>query len=441
MSSRASVERAVREVVASMANVPEEQIDLGLWITAYRIDSLSQLIARETLERVLAVYFSDDMWVRFRSMNALIDHVEERRRSGAREAPAPQAQAHAPTAAASGGVRLSASGMLYDDLEIGMPLTGRNNLAEGPLLQYLGDLRWKHLGAVCGVPSKQIVDADGNRLYSTFFYVEIAFPEGRPMASYGENDRFRVASTMQKFGDAMLDGTVFLLPEDAPETGRAPFPDVAAAAAAGTPAVRLSNVFVRQFTDGAWLKKSRPANPGVGRISEMAVAPECYAAVKQAGQDGTFGRPGAAWVPLTDGPVQREYKLIPDRDLNGAGLVYFANYPVFLDICEREVLASSNLPLPPELIDRRTLVRRRTAYLNNASATDTLDIETEAWIENPLLKQPAAPEMAPIRLFLNHRMRRRSDGHAMMVSTAEKLIFGRAMEDLPAFPELLARCT
>jgi hypothetical protein len=36
---------------------------------------------------------------------------------------------------------------------------------------------------------------------------------------------------------------------------------------------------------------------------------------------------------------------VPDRDLNGAGLVYFANYPMFLDICERDVLASARRAL------------------------------------------------------------------------------------------------
>jgi probable biosynthetic protein (TIGR04098 family) len=434
MNSKASVERTVREVVAGTAKVPEDQIDLGLWLTAYQVDSLSQLIVRETLERVLGAYLPDDLWNQCRTLRMLVDRLHERQRGGLREPPAPGAPPEVPAT----GLRLAPSGMLYDDVEIGMPLTGRNNLAEGPLLQYVGDLRWKHLSAVCGVRTRDIVDAEGNRLYSTFFYVEVAFPERRPMASYGENDRFRVASTMERFGESMLDGTVFLLPPDAPETGRPPFPSAAAAAAAGTPALRLANVFVRQFTDGSWLKKSRPANPGVHRISEMATAPDCYPVVKQAGKDATLGRPDdPRWLPLTSTAIRREYRLLPDRDLNGAGLVYFANYPVFLDICEREALASTGWGLTGEVLDRRTLVRRRSAYLNNASATDTLDIDLEAWVEDPRVAQPAAPEMAPVRLLLHHTMRRRSDGAIMMVSAAEKMIFGRPMEDVPGLLERL----
>jgi hypothetical protein len=37
--------------------------------------------------------------------------------------------------------------------------------------------------------------------------------------------------------------------------------------------------------------------------------------------------------------------------------------------------------------------------------------------------------MAPIRLFMNYRMVRRSDGRKMSVSQAEKVIFGKTLED------------
>jgi hypothetical protein len=60
------------------------------------------------------------------------------------------------------------------------------------------------------------------------------------------------------------------------------------------------------------------------------------------------------------------------------------------------------------------------------------------WIKNPFAAQGPAPEMGPIRLFSNQRMYRQSDSRLMMVSTAEKLIFGTAAEELPFFSELEA---
>lgn len=431
------IELKVKDLIARTARRESREIDSSKWATDYGVDSLGLLALRENLERMLSVYLPDDAWIGFRSIAELVSFIGGQRPATDKfiveTAPANISQQP------QRGLRLSPSGLLYDEIEIGMPFTGLINLAENPLLKYLGDLRWKHLSALCGAPSKQIVDEEGQRLYPTFFYVEMAFPEQKPMAAFGENDRLKIVSSLKRFGGSMLDGVLVILPPDHPETDQASFDDLSSALAAGFPAARLSNIFVKQFAGAEWLKKSRPANPGFERIAEMAVAPDSYAYVKQAEKDGRFARPPENYLPMTDGAARTEYRLIADRDLNGAGLVYFANYPVFLDICEREVLAAANLPLTDELIDRRTIKRRRSAYLNNASSRDTLIIEVEPWIENPFSADSPAPEMAPIRLFLNYRMYRRSDERLMMVSTAEKLIFGRAMEDVPFFSKLSVR--
>jgi probable biosynthetic protein (TIGR04098 family) len=437
---RAIVELQVKGIVADMSKTDEARIDSSKWVTHYHIDSLQLLILRETLESVFQVHLSDSVWLGFRSIAGLVDYVTNKKAAIHKvtnhNAATAQTQQIQQEAFHTGERRYTPSGVLYADIEIGMPLTGRNNLAEGPLLQRLGDLRWGHISHLCGVPSKHIVDAEGHRLYPTFFYVETAFPQNRPMASFGENDRVKVASDLQRFGASMLDGTFYLLPEDYQEASDLSFDSVDTAVSAGIPAVRFSNIFVMQFSGAAWLKKSRPANSGFERIKEMPEAPNSYALVKQAEKDGYFLLPPPGFVPMTDGAVRREYKLVPDRDLNGAGLVYFANYPVFLEVCEREVLASAALPLTEELIDKRTVVRRRSAYLNNASAHDMLSIEIEAFVENPFGTENIAPEMAPIRLFINYRMYRKSDERLMMVSTAEKLIFSRAMEETPFFSKL-----
>jgi probable biosynthetic protein (TIGR04098 family) len=186
------------------------------------------------------------------------------------------------------------------------------------------------------------------------------------------------------------------------------------------------------------LKKSRPANAGFQNVRELTQAPESYAAVKTAEKAGYFSLPDASYVRLTESTVCVDYKLIAERDVNGVGLIYFANYPVFLDICERETLLGLERQIPEVHLNRRTPVRRKSAYLNNASWRDTLRIETEVWIKNPFAAQGPAPEMEPVRLFSNQRMYRKSDGRLMMVSTAEKLIFGAAAEDLPFFSSLEA---
>ncbi len=434
MDTRTSdaVEKEIKEIVSQFCDVPSADIGLSAWVTTYGLDSLSTLVFRETLERVFGVFFSDERWLGFGALNELVAAITTR--DDAPLTPAQPADSKTdPVRRLPGGSRLASTGTFYEDLEIGMPLTGLNNLSEGPLLQRLGDIRWRHVSTLCGVPSRLVVDEEGQRLYPTFFYVEVAFPSNRPMAAYGENDRITVASTVQRFGGSMLDGISFLLPLGADERRSLPI-DIPDAKAQGIPAVRMSNIFVKQFGGAEWLKKSRPANSGFARIPETMTPPDSYAFTKEAGNTQSFSHPLLTehYLPMTDGFVRAEYRLLADRDLNGAGLVYFANYSVFLDICERLVLGNASLALSDHMLDKRTVIHRRSAYLNNASSRDTLLVDVEAWIQKPRPDDPA-PEAAPIRLLLNYRMFRKSDERLMMVCTAEKLIVGHTLEDVAFF--------
>lgn len=385
-----SAESELRGLMAELTRARPESIDLDKRMDEQGLDSLQLIILRERLESALGVVFSDTEWMAMDTPANVLARVTSQTTSSGADA-----------------------GFWWTrgDLEIGMPLTGRNNLAETPLLQYLGDLRWRHISEIVGVPSREIADDDGERLYATFFYVEVAFPEARPMASFGENDKFTVWSAVARYGTSMVDGVSYLVPghTNSPVT----FTTVQQAVDAGIPAVRLSNIFVRQFEGAQWLKKGRPAHANFTKIPVLANPPDSYEATKDAERAGRFDGPGSDWSPMTDGPVLRDYKLVPDRDLNGAGLVYFANYPMFVDICERDVLATCREPFNDAAIDRRTLVRRRSAYLNNASSRDTLRIEIEPWMRR---------DGDTTHLHINARMFRRSDDRLMMVSTARKVI-------------------
>lgn len=393
MTGAPSPEAELRSLIAELTRARPDAIDLAVPMDRQGLDSLQLIILRERLESNLAVVFSDEEWMTLDTPARVLAHVTSQTRTTS-----------------------SASALHWTraDLEIGMPLTGRNNLAETPLLQYLGDQRWRHISGLVGLPSREIVDDAGERLYATFFYVEVAFPANRPMSSFGENDRLTVLSSMGRYGTSMVDGISYLIPASVSKDVWALTMDQAVAA--GIPAVRMSNIFVKQFAGAQWLKKGRPAHPGFLTIPAVADPPDSYEATKDAERNGAFDVAGPEWTPLTDGAVHRDYKLVPDRDLNGAGLVYFANYPMFLDISERDVLSSAARPLPDDDIDRRTLIRRRSAYLNNASSRDTLRIETEVWTRRT---------DAGLQLRINSRMFRRSDERLMMVSTAHKTIPAR----------------
>jgi probable biosynthetic protein (TIGR04098 family) len=417
---RRTLETEIRALIGDLVEAAPDSVDLSASLYSQGVDSLRLIVLRERLQAERGIVFSDDEWMNTTTAARILEHAA----TGASTPIAPAADAETPRWPANpvGSPRLT-PGLAVEPLEIGMPLTGRNNLAETPLLQYLGDQRWRHLSRVLDVPSRAIADDEGERLYATFFYVEIAFPSAAPMASFGENDRFVVVSTLERFGGSMLDGVSYLVPANhAGPVRTTPFNSVAEANAAGVPAVRLSNIFVKKFEGAAWLKKGRPAHARFNEVPATAEAPDSYAIAKEAEQSGQFPHDPTGWTAMTAGPVEREYHLVPDRDLNGAGLVYFANYPMFLDICERDVLATGDAALDHDLIDRRTLIRRRSAYLNNASSRDRLRVEMRPWYRLQSGPISDVARSLDLHLRIDARMYRKSDNRLMMVSGVHKVI-------------------
>lgn len=422
---RASIEHRVRSILGAIAKRPPDAIDSEASVGRdLGLSSLDNLELRESLERAFSIYIPDTDVECLDTLSSIVNLVEAK-------STGPQGEAR-PSSSPGPELRSTtvASDTLNVEFEIGMPHTGRNNLCEHALLRELGHLRWQHITAVTGVASRDVVDEQSERLYPTFFYAELGFPDARPMSGYKENDVLTVAGTLHRFGRSILDGTYFLFPGEWPAYRKAPYADPRQALQDGVGFVRLSNIFVKQWRGAGWLKQSRPAHPGFDRIAEIPATPDSHDLIMQTQEHGTFLDVPDGYVPLTAGELEVRYDIVPDRDLNGAGLLYFANYPVFLDIAERQVLGECGaLSLSEDLIDRRTLQHRHIGYYSNAMANERLRIGIQAWLENPFLDGATEPRSAPIRLLLNYRMQRESDGRLMLISSAKKVITGATLGD------------
>ncbi len=436
MAMEGRLEGRIRELLQRILDLPAEVItpeahlmnDLGA-------DSWQYLEFRTELERTFHVTIPDQEVDRLATLEECVRLIAEMTtRTGA--------SVGTPARTASGGHReserewkngnayLMEDGSYYVDVEVGIPLMGRNNLAETPLMKLLGEMRWNHINQFTRVPSKQLVDETGDRLYATFYYVKIQFPRQTPMASFGENDRFTIVNTLNSYGNSVMDGYAFFYPASWPAERKIPLKNGRQAEEMGIPYIRSSNIFVKMLQGASWLKKSRPAQPGVDNIPKIAEVPDTYPLIKKAGQEGSFGPVPENFSRITPERLRIEYQIEPDRDLNGVGLLYFANYCMIQDIAERRLLPERPLiPIDHDLLDLRTIVYRESAYLANAHQSDSIEVSMDVWIENPFLSDHPAPEMAPIRLFLNYDMVRRSDGRKMLVSSAEKVIFGKTLED------------
>lgn len=415
-----TIEERLRNILSKIIRVPEARIKPNAHVMdELGADSLQFLEYVRTVEKELGITLKgseSDHFATITKASALLTKRLAAEPAKASAAPTSPAVA-TPAASAQPGLWLDAEGYLHTPLQIGMPLTGRNGVGESPLLKVLGDLRWTHVGLFSGVPSKLLSDDTGERLYATFFYVEACFSEAKPLADYGENDEFHVISSLKSYGGSVLDGHHWLLPKGATSPPQDAIKE-------GVPYFRTSNIFVKMLQGAQWLKKSKPAQAGMERIPPMESVPSSAELCKQADTHNQFEAPPAGWVSLSDAPVVVEYDIIPDRDLNGAGLLYFANYPQILDILERQVLQTrAAVTFEESTVDMRTLVKRQSAYLSNACQSDRLRVSVSVYAENPFVpvpNRPAKAEDRPIHLWLNFVMSRCSDDRKMMVSTARK---------------------
>jgi probable biosynthetic protein (TIGR04098 family) len=276
-------------------------------------------------------------------------------------------------------------------IELGMPHLGRHNLSETALLKEIGHHRWQTIEQAGKVHSAEIRDQECNRLYATFYFIELALSEKRPLSFYGENRQLHFRSDLSHYDRVYLDGCYVL-------TNGGPFH------------MRASNVFIYQMAGPSKLATAPPANMCFDTVPKLSSEPDSLDLCRAAKKAGTFcERRTAKDLPL--GICEVIYRLDPDRDLNGAGLVYFANFICFLDYAERELLG--RFGMPEKLLDARSTYWRRIGYFGNAKSRDCLHITITGRLQ---LLGPMA-----LGMDFDYRLRRSCDDREIVISSARKV--------------------
>jgi probable biosynthetic protein (TIGR04098 family) len=294
-----------------------------------------------------------------------------------------------------------------------MPHTIAGALGEVALLARSQDLHWRTLGEASGCPASRLADAAGRDVYASVYFVDVAADAAHGLASFGPDDQTELVGALGRYGASMLDGSHALY-------GAGVLPDVLPAVLPPPPVhVRMAFVLVAMGGGNDDLRVAAPANARLDAIAPLGAEPDAYRLSRAARAAGGFAPPGGV-TPLWSGAHCATLPINPDRDLNGVGLLYFANYVAFLDAAERQALSAAGFSAAQ--LDGRVTVRRRIAYYGNALSHDALRIETEA--------QRADGDAG--RLHIAARVHRVSDDRLIAVASAERRLRDAAARCGPA---------
>jgi probable biosynthetic protein (TIGR04098 family) len=261
----------------------------------------------------------------------------------------------------------------FERVEVITPaMCGHNSLFVGQL----GDWTWDAVGAACGIDPYTAADPAGNPVYLSFAYFRVRAGGGLSTEELTFGDRLDIRSKVLSCGgDSVL--TLHQVYRDGTGPGGA---------------ARDVNAFFRYDTPGCihvenfnrWIQRSGHTNHGLrratpvgfqvdhlDRIADRYTPRRVWAAARKLAGFRAEGEPEAeARLSLT-------YRVNASRDLNGAGLLYFASY---FSIVDWAVLCLwRSLGRTAESFLRRRVVDRQLGFIANANADDDLDLDVTTY--------------------------------------------------------------
>jgi len=296
-------------------------------------------------------------------------------------------------------------------LTIGLPHTNYNQLAEFLFLMQAGHFQWNSISRMLGVPLSRLRTLDGGEVYATYLYIEEDFPEGRSMSDFRLDDECRFLNVLRSFKNISVDGRMlFARASDLPEDAEAAFAADPAAWRGRFPYLRMANIFITPAGGNEFLKIAPPANVSFEAFPHLPNRENAFHIVRGAERGEGFSTLGPEFVPADRDPgFTVRYAINPDRDTNGAGLVYFANYLAFLDYAERRAMSeNAREPFTAGQIAGRTLGRREIAYYGNVNVEDRLRIHVRMF------------RRGGTEAGFRYRIERESDGRVVALSEAVK---------------------
>lgn len=314
---------------------------------------------------------------------------------------------------------------LDGDFTVGMPHMVPGQLSEVELLKLLGDAQWQAITSILGLPSQEIVNDQGERLYASFINVGVSLGD-RTFGDFGEGSRIHIRHMAQVYARRFVEGVLFFDDREIPDARLPSSIGAKSLAEAGIPHVYMTNAFVTREVSNLRLRTFVPAGgaPEDDAITEqMPFGIRDHESIQRTGEVALESLAGAVPLPgLSPQPVL--YPIVPESDVNGAGLLYFARYVAILNYGERRILRECGAtPISAPLIASLSTEERRIFYVANADVNDTVRIQSSVFVTSCAGEPATDPTVSrPFRLHFVTDLYRVSDGALMAKSVVRKAL-------------------
>jgi probable biosynthetic protein (TIGR04098 family) len=308
---------------------------------------------------------------------------------------------------------------------VGMPHMVPGQLSEVELLKLLGDAQWHSISTILNIPSAKIVNDQNERLYASFICLDLNFGRHTPM-EFGEGTTIHVLHTSRFFSRRFVEGFFCFGNSRVPLSTVENVTDKEQLETLGLPWLYVTNAFVTREVSNLKLKTFAPVGADYGSEFTTEIPPAGIRDHEEVERTGRLALPGMELAtPVAVKPGESiVYDIVPESDLNGAGLLYFARYVAIANYGERLFLRRcSAVEVSSPMIRYLTTVRRQIFYFANANDDDSVKLQVSAFVSRPAEGAFGSSTVtAPLQFHFVTELRRKSDGVVMARSVSHKVL-------------------
>lgn len=319
------------------------------------------------------------------------------------------------------------------NFKVTVPHMVPHKLSEVELLKWLGAYQWESISRLLGVPSNEIRNEQQERLYASFIQAEIAFPPTRPIDHFSEGSNIYFHNHVRAYREKFIEG--FFVFNDAPVESATldSISQISDLAIIQHPWAYLTNAFITIQGGNTQLRVSSPL--GIDDILEghdqvTVDTPPSLLVHAQVERTGTIefltpdGYISQALIPYDQSPIL--YTILPESDINSAGLLYFARYVAIMNYGERIFLTQRLAHnLSTSWVAGLSTEHRTIYYFSNANPSDVILIKIQAYLLLPtthLEQTPILLDSPPIRFSFHVDLYRQSDYRLIASSQVTKAL-------------------